>query len=146
MALSYQPNCQPQAGQPVAVTDPVDGSTKQVVIPAVSLVSASGGASPAGTAADPSFSKPVGGSSINTNQITVGATATLIVAARAGRQSVSITTTAATVLYIGASGVTTTTGHYIAASAGATITVNTAAAVYGVVASGTLVVTFLENY
>lgn len=55
MALTYQPDLQPQAGQIVSVADPDDAQTpiKKVRIPAVTVVDASGAQAAAGTAASP---------------------------------------------------------------------------------------------
>lgn len=85
-------------------------------------------------------------SALAAGQVTLGTTATLIAAARAGRTKITITSTAATVFYVGGSGVTAANGFYVAAAAGASVTLDTAAAVYGVVAAGTLLVAFIETY
>jgi len=86
-----------------------------------------------------------GGSSIATGQVNLtAANGTLIVAARAGRQKVTITPTSATVFYVGAAaGVTAGTGLYVAA--GASITLDTAAAIYGIGAAA-VTVTYIEFY
>lgn len=86
----------------------------------------------------------IGGAAIATGQVSVGTSPTLIVAARPGRQEVTVTPTASTVFYVGATGVTTTTGLYV--PAGQSVTIKTGAAVYGVVASGTLLVSEIELY
>lgn len=86
-----------------------------------------------------------GGAGIATAQVAVSTAATLVAAARAGRQAVTITSTSAVVFYVGVTGVTTATGHYVAAAAGASITIPTAAAVYAVGASA-LTVTVLETF
>jgi hypothetical protein len=112
----------------------------------VSQTSATGVSAPAGTVADPEYVRRVGSASIATNQVGVTTAATLIAAARAGRQSIVITLTAATVLYIGGSGVTAANGLYVAGVVGQTITLETAAAVYGIVGAGTLTVSYLENF
>jgi hypothetical protein len=112
----------------------------------VSQTSATGVSAPAGTVADPEYVRRVGSASIATNQVSVTTAATLIAAARSGRQSIVITLTAATVLYIGGSGVTTANGLYVAGVVGQTITLDTAAAVYGIVGAGTLTVSYLENF
>lgn len=87
-----------------------------------------------------------GTGTIATGQVSVTNAATLIAAARSGRGRITITTTAATVLYVGKSDVSTITGLYIEAAAGASLTLDTSAAVYGIVASGTLTVSYLEEY
>jgi hypothetical protein len=74
-----------------------------------------------------------GGVGISTGQVAVGTTATQVVPARAGRQKVTITPTTSTVFYVGAAGITTGTGMYVAA--GGAVTLDTAAAVFAVGAS-----------
>lgn len=89
----------------------------------------------------------VGGhSTIATGQVSCSTTATLIAAARTGRQKLIFNSTAATAFYYGASGVTTTTGVYVAASAGASTSLDTAAAVYCIVPTGTLTLSYAELY
>jgi hypothetical protein len=81
-------------------------------------------------------------------QATVGTTATLIVAYRQNRGSVTIANTGTSAVYLGPAGVTTATGLYLAAagSPGSSITLTSSAAIYGVVASSTAVVTEAENF
>lgn len=86
-----------------------------------------------------------GGSSIVTGQVAVTTSSTLVAAARTGRQSITITSTSAVVFYVGATGVTTATGLYVAAAAGATVTLNTAAAVYAIGASA-VTLSYLETF
>ncbi len=86
-----------------------------------------------------------GGGNIATAQVAIGTSAALVAAARAGRQNITITSTAATVFYYGAAGVTTTTGAYVAAAAGASVTLDTATAVYAVGAAA-LTVSVTELY
>lgn len=85
------------------------------------------------------------GSTLANNQVAVTTAATLVVAARAGRQSVTITSTSAVVFYVGTSAVTTANGLYVAGAAGASITINTAAAVYAVGAAN-VTLSYLESY
>jgi len=81
---------------------------------------------------------------IATNRITVMTTAVQIVAARTGRKRLTIRNTdAANDIYLGTSGVTTTTGHLL--PKGQEIVLFTEAAVYGI-GTTTTVVTFLEEY
>lgn len=86
-----------------------------------------------------------GGQSIATGQISVGTTATLLVAPRPGRQKVTYNVTTAVQCSYGAAGVTLTTGFPLAAVAGAGQTLDTAAAVYAVCASAATV-GYLEQY
>lgn len=91
----------------------------------------------------------VGGSgNIATNQVSVASTAggTQIVAARTARVDVTIENSGTTDVYLGASGVTTSTGFLLKGIAGAAVTINTAAAVYGIVASSTQTVSYVETF
>lgn len=145
MALIFRPDGAPSALVPVSATDD-QGNAYTALALAVSPVSSTGVQAPSGTVADPEYTRRVGTGTIATNQVSVGTSATLIAAARSGRQSIVITLTAATVLYVGTSGVTTGNGLFVAGVVGQTITLETAAAVYGIVASGTLTVSYLENF
>jgi hypothetical protein len=81
----------------------------------------------------------------STNQVSVGTNATLIIAAtkpNTSRQSVTIYNTSGATVFVGASTVTTGTGHGIAA--GGSLTLNVSGAVYGIVASSTSTVSFIE--
>ena len=80
-------------------------------------------------------------------QVSVAATATQIVAARAGRGSVTIQNTTTTPVYIGSTNaVTTTTGILLPGTVGATITLPYSGAVYGIVGTGSATVTEYELY
>jgi hypothetical protein len=84
-------------------------------------------------------------SSFNTNQVTVGATATLIVAQNVGRKAVVITNLGITPVYLGSnSSVTATTGQILPGTVGASISIPSTSAVYGIVASGSQAVSFLD--
>jgi len=77
------------------------------------------------------------------------AAATLIVAARAGRQSVVISNITGTQpVYIVSSASTTgaTTGFFIAGTAGASVTIATAAAIYATSPTAAQTLSYLENY
>ena len=88
----------------------------------------------------------IGTPTFSTNQVAVGTTGTLVVAARAGRQSVTLTSLTAVAYYVGnAMGVTTGTGFPIPAAAGASITLATSAAVYAVGASA-VTIGYVETY
>ena len=73
-------------------------------------------------------------------------TATLIVAARTARKRLVIVNHGATAVYVGGAAVATTTGLLLAGVAGTTMTLETAAAVYGIVGSGTQAVSYVEEY
>lgn len=90
--------------------------------------------------------KSGGGQNINTGQVSVANTATLIIAARTARMDALIVNSGTTDVFIGGSGVTTTTGTLLKGIPGAALAVNSKAAIYGVVASSTQTVSFLEDY
>jgi UDP-N-acetylglucosamine enolpyruvyl transferase len=81
-----------------------------------------------------------------TSQATVGATATLIVAQRSGRDTVVIENTGTTPVYLGNSAVTVSNGLLLPGVLGASVAIETTDAVYGVVPSGTQVVCAIENF
>lgn len=94
---------------------------------------------------------PVGAATLATGQVSVASTATQIVGARTGvsgtgRVSLTICNTSTTAVYIGTSGVTTSTGQFLVGIAGACLTLNTQTAVYGIVSTGTETVSFSESY
>lgn len=92
------------------------------------------------------------GSSISTGQAASSvspAAATLIVAARAGRQSVTISNITGTQpVYLVASAGTTgaTTGFFLAGTAGATVTLPTSAAIYATSPTAAQTVSVLETF
>lgn len=81
-----------------------------------------------------------------TAQATIATTPTLILAQRAGRDAVIVEQTGTTAVYIGASDVTTSTGLLLPGVVGASVSIETTDAVYGVVASGTQVVCAIETF
>ena len=87
-----------------------------------------------------------GASSFDTAQVALNAsTATLILAANSTRRSCLITNTSATInIYVGASGVTASTGQLIAP--GNSLSMPVTGAVYGISASSTPTVTAIEAY
>lgn len=105
-----------------------------------------------GSASSPSFSRSVGSSTIATGQAASSvspAAATLIVPARAGRQSVvisNITGTQPVYLTSSASITGATTGFFIAGTAGASATIATAAAIYATSPTAAQTISYLENY
>lgn len=85
------------------------------------------------------------GSSFNTNQVPVLSTATLIVAQNTGRKAVVITNTSTTAIYIGnSSGVTTVNGQLLPGTVGASISIPSTSAVWGISSSSTATVSFLD--
>jgi hypothetical protein len=96
---------------------------------------------------------PIGADSGSTNQVSVGTTATLIVAARTGgprvgRVVVVITnTTGSDKLCLGfTAAVTPTTGECLPPIAGSSITLSSSAAIYGIVPTTVQTVGFLELF
>jgi len=92
---------------------------------------------------------PVGSSGFAASQASIGTAAAQIVAARAGvvgtgRIAATLYNAGSATVYFGASGVTTTTGMPL--PAGASATVNTQAAIYGIAASGTQTIGVMETF
>lgn len=86
-----------------------------------------------------------GHATINTGQVSVGTSATLIAATRTGRQKIGVTVITAVQCAFGPSGVTLSTGWPLAAVAYASDQWDTSAALYGVCAS-TATVAYREQY
>lgn len=83
-----------------------------------------------------------GGVLSGTGQVSIGSSATLIIAANT-RQGVLITNPSSTVtVYIGGSGVTTGNGQIL--TPGSSITIPVVSALYGIVATGTQTVSYVE--
>ena len=84
---------------------------------------------------------------LNHNQATVGTSATPIVPANPNRKAATIVLkgTAPVETFIGGAGVTTANGCPVPAIAGASITIETGAAIYGIVAAGSQVVGYIET-
>jgi hypothetical protein len=90
---------------------------------------------------------PVGSASIATSQASITTGNISAVAARAGRNAVTITNGTGTgAVYCGVTGVTTSTGTYLGATIGSSITLNTSAAVFCTVAAVTQTVTVVETF
>ncbi len=83
---------------------------------------------------------------IATGQVTITTSATQIVAARAGRISLVVVAIGTTDTFVGAPAVTATTGVLLPGIKGAALTLDTQAAVSGIVAAGTQLVSFVELY
>ena len=95
------------------------------------------------------LNKPVGSAAFAASQASIGTAATQIVAARAGaagtgRIAVTLYNAGSVTIYFGPSGVTTTTGMPL--PAGASATINTQAAIYGIAASGTQTIGVMETF
>lgn len=83
-----------------------------------------------------------------TSQVTISATAggTLIVDAAAGRDEVTIQQLGTTPVYIGKSGVTTSTGFPLPGVAGSSITIPVTTSIFGITASGSQAVAVLVTF
>lgn len=80
-----------------------------------------------------------GGTGFVTNQVSVGTTATLVAAARAGRAKITVSIGAANNCAFGPAGVTLTNGYPLQPVAGANMPFETGAAVYGICSATTTV-------
>lgn len=84
-------------------------------------------------------------SSFNTGQVTVQITATKIVPQNTGRHSVVITNLGSSDVYLGATpNVTASNGQLLPGTKGASISIPSSSAVYGVALGGAQQVTFLD--
>lgn len=81
----------------------------------------------------------------NNGQVSVTTSPTQIVAANSARKRIVITNTGSTAVYLGPSGVATSTGHLLAGAAGYPFVIYTKAAIYGIVGAGTQTVTYWEE-
>lgn len=94
----------------------------------------------------PTPSIVAGSASLSTGQVSVASTDTVVVASRAGRAAVNVVNHGTTDVFLGATGVSITTGVLLAGVVGANITVPTSGAVYGITAGGTQTVSFMEVF
>jgi hypothetical protein len=85
---------------------------------------------------------------IATAQVSVDTTSggTLLAAERAGRASITIINHGNTPVYVGLPGLTTSTGALLNGAAGASLTLGTQAAIYGIVGTGSQTVSVIEAY
>ena len=81
-----------------------------------------------------------------TSQVTVGATPTLISAARDGGDDVTIMNFGTTQVFIGNADVSVANGFPIPGVVGASLTIPATTAIYGIVASGTQPVAVLSTF
>lgn len=82
---------------------------------------------------------------LNTGQVAVGPSATLVLAANPSRRRLVITNTSTVAVYVGGSGVTTSTGQYMAGIPGFPLVIYHTGAVYAVSSSGTQTVSYQEE-
>lgn len=88
----------------------------------------------------------IGSNNLNPGQVSVGTSATLIIAARTGRRAVTIINEGATDVRFGNSNVTTGNGALLTGTKGSTVTLPVATAVYGIVGTGSQNVSFIETW
>lgn len=88
------------------------------------------------------------GNTLATSQVALNSsTATLIVAAREGRKSVTLTQLGSVDVYVGnSSAVTTSTGDLLLGTKGTQKVIYSASAIWGISASATPSVSYSENY
>lgn len=88
-----------------------------------------------------------GAGNIVTNQVSVGASATLICANRNARMALTIVNNGSTAVYLGAdTNVLTTTGVLLPGTVGASFTFDGSAAVWGITAGGSVTVSYVETF
>lgn len=87
-----------------------------------------------------------GANTIASGQVSVANTSTSIAAARATRRAIAVINHGTTDVFVGVTGLTTGNGALLKGVAGSSITLYTSAAVFGIVASGTQTVSFIEEY
>lgn len=84
-----------------------------------------------------------GGTDLSTGQVSVGTTATKICDAAPGaRQTITIVNDSTVDVFLGGSGVTTSTGVLLAGTKGQTLTLSFSGALYGIVGTGTETVSY----
>lgn len=86
-----------------------------------------------------------GSASFATAQVTVGTTNTQIAAARTGRRAITIENLGTGAFYVGVTGVTVANGYLVPGVLGATVTIPTQAAVFGIAAAAQAV-SVLETF
>jgi hypothetical protein len=87
-----------------------------------------------------------GSGSFATGQVSITTTATSIAAARTTRRAIMVINHGTTEVFLGASGVTTTTGIKLENVDGASISLPIVGALFGIVAAGTQTVSFIEVF
>lgn len=85
------------------------------------------------------------GATLNTNQVSIGSTSTLIIAANANRKRLVLINMGTTNVFIGNTGVTIGTGQLLLGIAGYVIPLYFTGAVYGIVGTGTQTIAYLEE-
>lgn len=85
------------------------------------------------------------GATLNTAQVSVANVATLILASNANRKKLLLVNNGSTSVYIGNSGVTTTTGQLLLGMAGYPLPIYFTGAVYGISSSGSQTISYHEE-
>ena len=90
----------------------------------------------------------VGAANVATGQVSVDTTSggVTVAAARVTRRSITIVNHGTTDVYIGVGSVTTSNGILLPGTKGAALTIETTLAVKAIVASGSQIVSYLEEY
>ncbi len=101
---------------------------------------------PTGTTVQPVNVTNEGAAHLATNHVSVGTSATQIVPVNSTRRGIAVTNLGTTDVWIGDSGVTTSTGDLLPGTKGASVFIPTTAAVYGIVGTGSQSVSFMEVY
>lgn len=133
------------AGTPSADIISIQGATSMTPVKTdpsgvVAPISATSLPLPTGAATN------AGSASIATAQVSVTTGNITVVAARAGRFEATIINHGTTAVFLGVTGVSITTGIFLPGVVGASVTLPTAAAIFGTVASGTQTVSVLETF
>lgn len=103
-----------------------------------------------GTTSNPTYERAVGSDNMATGQNASSlspAAGAQIVPARSGRRSVTITNVTGTQpVYLGTSGVTTTSGLFLAGTVGASVTIPTTAAVFATSPTAAQTLSYIETF
>jgi len=98
------------------------------------------------TSTTPQAAREYGQPNLNTNQVSVGLTATQIAAARSARGAITIVNHGTNPVYIGTGSVSATTGLLLPGVVGASVTLPYNGQVSGIATGGAQTVSFLETY
>lgn len=118
MPITFQ-SADPRYEAPVSAANP---------LPVTAAGAAAGAASPS----NPAPVRNYGSAALATAQVSVGTSATQIVPARAGRLAVTITMVGSGDIFLGIAGVTVANGALLVGTKGASVTIPTQAAVFGI--------------
>lgn len=136
----------------VSATLPVTCAPGGTCVRATPVTNPDGSAIGAGTSGPlPAGTNTIGGvvprgtGTLATGQVSVSTTSTQVVAARANRATVTMSVGAANACAFGNTGVTTTTGFPLQPVAGATLSLDTSAAVFAVCSAATTI-SFVEQF